>query len=196
MTETVVFQFIIFPILIILARVADVSLGTLRIILLSKGYRKLAPLIGFFEVFIWIMIAKQIITDVTNITAYIAYALGYALGTYVGMAIESKLSLGKIVVRLIVNKNGDELENYIRENNVGLTTLNAQGKYGDVKILFMIVNRTDLKRVLNLISNKNPKAFYTIETVQAVNAGYFSGLTDSDPFSRLSQMFMPGRKSK
>ncbi len=196
MTETIYFQYIIFPILIILARVADVSLGTLRIILLSKGHKKLAPIIGFFEVFIWIMVAKQIITDVTNITAYIAYALGYALGTYVGITIESKLSLGKVLIRAILNKSSENLEKVLRDNKIGLTTVNAHGKYGEVKVLFIIVNRTELNSVINLINQNNPKAFYTIESIQSVNAGYFSNIPNNEPMLRLTQMFRPGRKGK
>ncbi|MCK9329195.1 MAG: DUF5698 domain-containing protein [Candidatus Cloacimonetes bacterium] len=196
MTESIYFQFIIFPLLIILARIADVSMGTLRIILLSKGHKRLAPIIGFFEVFIWILVAKQIITDVSNIIAYLAYALGYALGTYVGMAIESKLSLGKVLIRSIINKESEKLIQVLRENHIGLTTINAQGKYGDVKILFIIVNRTELNKVISLINSNNPKAFYTIESIQSVNAGYFSTIPNNEPIVRFTQLFRPGRKGK
>jgi uncharacterized protein YebE (UPF0316 family) len=171
-------------------------MGTLRIILLSKGHKRLAPIIGFFEVFIWILVAKQIITDVSNIIAYLAYALGYALGTYVGMAIESKLSLGKVLIRSIINKESEKLIQVLRENHIGLTTINAQGKYGDVKILFIIVNRTELNKVISLINSNNPKAFYTIESIQSVNAGYFSTIPNNEPIVRFTQLFRPGRKGK
>ena len=196
MPETFLFQYLIFPALIVIARIADVSLGTLRIILLSKGFKRIAPIIGFFEVFIWIMIAKQIITDVSSITAYIAYALGYALGTYVGMAIESKLSLGKVLIRVIVSMDSTALEKALRENKFGLTSVDADGRDGKVRVLFIVVNRTELNKIIDLIRQLNPKAFYTIESIQSVNAGYFAQCKDESNYSRLARTFVPGRKSK
>jgi len=202
MQESFIYLYFVFPLLIVLARIADVSLGTLRIILVSKGLKSLAPIIGFFEVFIWILVAKQIIIDVPKIDdlasllAYIAYALGYALGTYVGIALDKKLSLGKVLVRVILSKDSYVLEKNLRSNKFGVTSVDAQGKDGDVKILFIVINRTELDEAIAMIQSHNPGAFFTIENVQTVNAGFFSKYGDKDLTTRFSRMFLPGRKSK
>lgn len=160
--------------IIILARIMDVSLGTLRIILISKGLKKFAPVIGFFEVLIWIIIVKQIITDVSHPITYIAYALGYAFGTFIGIYIEGKLSLGKVMIRIICKDNDTELANILRKNKLGVTIVDAQGKDSQVKILFSIVNRKNLNTILTEIRSFDPELFYTIEDVHTVNKGYFS----------------------
>ena len=201
MSDTFMYTFIIFPIIIVLARMADVSLGTLRIILLSKGFKNIAPIVGFFEVFIWILVAKRVISDVpdtftwSSVVAYTAYALGYALGTYIGMAIDKRLSLGKVLLRVILSKENDNLETILRLNKIGLTSVDAKGKDGAVKILFIVINRTELDDAIDLINEHNPGAFFTIENVQTVNAGYFPKISDHDA-ARFSRMFLPARKGK
>ncbi len=160
--------------LIIGARILDVSLGTLRIILISKGLKKFAPLIGFFEVLIWIIIVKQIITDVSHPVTYIAYALGYALGTYIGIFIEGKLSLGRVMIRVICKSNDVELANILRNHQLGVTIVDAHGKDSEVKIIFSIINRKDLNFILSEIRSFDPDLFYTIEDIHTVNKGFFN----------------------
>ena len=92
------FPWVILPFIIFAARVFDVTLGTMRIIFLSRGKKYLAPLLGFVEVLIWITVVSQIVGGAHNIVAYIAYAAGFAAGNYVGMVIEDKLAIGTLVV--------------------------------------------------------------------------------------------------
>ena len=188
------YQYLIFPLFIVLARITDVSLATLRIILISKGFKKIAPFISFFEVLIWILVAKQIITESSSPIALIAYSLGYALGTYVGFMLEAKLSLGNVLVRVITPVDNKHLEQVLRENDYGLTTFDAMGKDGLVKVLFIVTKRTDLKFLVGLIRKNHPNAFYTIENVQHVNAGYFSEFIEEDPISKFSRKFLPGKR--
>jgi len=192
MFAEILWPYIVFPILIIIARVTDVTFGTLRIILLSKGFKNIAPVVGFFESLIWILVAAQIITELTSPITYIAYALGYALGTYVGIIIENKLSIGNVLVRAIVPKDSIVLELALRDNKFGLTTVDATGKDGLVKVLFIVINRKELDKCVGVIRENNPTAFFTIENVQSVNAGYFP----ENEHSRWSRMFLPGRHNK
>ncbi len=173
------YTYIGLPLLIILARVMDVSLGTLRIILISKGLKKFAPLIGFFEVLIWIVIVKQIITDVSHPVTYFAYAFGYALGTYIGIYIESRLSLGRVMIRIISREDSEELAALLRKNDLGVTTVEAQGKSGEVTIIFTIINRRDLNGILKKLNQFNPDIFYTIEDIHTVNKGFFGKASSS-----------------
>jgi len=192
MFAEILWPYVLFPILIVIARVTDVTFGTLRIILLSKGFKNIAPVVGFFESLVWILVAARIITDLTNPITYIAYALGYAVGTYVGIIIENKLSIGSVLVRAIVSKESFALESVLRENKFGLTTVDATGKDGLVKVLFIVINRKELDKCVGIIRENNPAAFFTIENVQSVNAGYFP----ESEHSKWSRMFLPGRHNK
>ena len=87
--------------LIFAARIADVSIGTVRLIFISRGLKYLAPIVGFFEVFIWLMAIGQIMQNISNPVCFVAYAGGFAMGNFVGMCIAEKLSLGVVMVRVV-----------------------------------------------------------------------------------------------
>ena len=167
------FGLIILPILIFIGRVSDVSLGTLRIIFISKGNRKLAPLVGFFEVIIWLLAAGQIFSNLTNVIYYIAYALGFATGNYFGLIIEQKLSLGLLSLRLFITEDPESLINILKDQGYGLTILGAQGRTHDVTLVIMIIRRKDLSKVFKVIRETHPQTFVTIEQVQSVKGGIF-----------------------
>ncbi|MDX2414998.1 MAG: DUF5698 domain-containing protein, partial [Bacteroidales bacterium] len=103
------FDVVILPLLIFFARIMDVSIGTVRIILVSKGYKKLAPIAGFFEILIWIIAITRIVDNLDNWICYIAYALGFATGNYIGMIIEERLALGYETVRIITKREANNL---------------------------------------------------------------------------------------
>jgi len=107
--------------LIILARIADQTIGTLRLIFLSKGFRILTPVLGFFEVIIWLLAVSQIFQHFDNWLAYIAYGLGFAIGNYIGIVVEQKISLGSVIVRIVPKYDTSELISYLRDNNFGIT---------------------------------------------------------------------------
>ena len=172
-TDSAVFAWFILPLLIFLARISDQTIGTLRLIFLSKGQKFLAPFLGFFEVIIWLIAVSQIMKHLDNVLAYIAYGGGFAMGNYIGMVIEEKLSIGNVLVRIIPKKDTSELIAYLRESNYGVTSVNAEGSKGEVDIVFTIIKRKDIENVVSIINRFNPNAFYTIEDVKAINEGIF-----------------------
>ena len=99
------------PLVIFFGRICDVTLGTLRIIFVSKGERKKAPIVGFFEVFIWVVIISQIFSHANDIIAYLAYAAGYAAGNYVGILVENKIAFGFQLFR-VYTKAEPNSQNY------------------------------------------------------------------------------------
>ena len=163
----------VLPVLIFFARICDVSIGTLRIIFLSKGRKLIVPVLGFFEVLIWIIAISKIMKDANNIVCFLAYAGGFATGNYVGMLIEEKLAVGILLIRIITQKEAGELRDHLTHHGYGVTISDAEGAQGKVNILFTTINRSDLKTVINLIKKHNPKAFYTVEDVKFVNEGIF-----------------------
>jgi len=103
------YAWLILPLLIFLARVADVSIGTIRLIFISRGLKYLAPLVGFFEILIWLLAIGQIMKNLSNPACYIAYAGGFAMGNFVGMWIAERLSLGVVLIRVVTKKDATEL---------------------------------------------------------------------------------------
>jgi uncharacterized protein YebE (UPF0316 family) len=168
-TDTAWFTYGIVPLLIIIARIFDVTLNTLRIIYLSKGYRSLVPILGFFEVLIWLLAVTRIFQDLDNWVSYIAYPLGFAIGNYVGMRIEERLAIGVELIRIITKKDPRNLIDALRDNGFSVTALSAEGSKGEVGILYSIINRKNLQKFVKLIQEFNPKAFYTIEDVRFVS---------------------------
>jgi uncharacterized protein YebE (UPF0316 family) len=172
-TSTGLFEWVILPALIFCARICDVSLGTIRVIFITKGIRYLAPLIGFFEVIIWLLAIGQVMNNLTNVASYIAYGGGFAMGTFIGMRIEEKISLGLTSIRIITIEEPSQLVNYLRSQNYGVTTVDGEGSTGQVKMVFSIIRRQDLPDVVEVIKKLHPGAFYSIEDVKSVSEGVF-----------------------
>ncbi len=173
MAEIDWYTWLFLPLLIFIARVIDVSLGTLRIIFTARGKRQLAPLLGFIEVFIWVAVISQMVRGVNHVVAYLAYAAGFAAGNYVGMWIENRLAIGTVVLRIILAQSGDILANTLHEAGYGVTRVDGMGANGPVKLIYTIVRRKALPGVLEIIHQTTPKAFIAIEEVRSTEQGIF-----------------------
>jgi len=168
------YTWITLPLIVFLARFVDVTLGTMRIIFLSRGRKFLAPALGFVEVFIWITVVSQIVGGAkNNLLAYFAYAAGFAVGNYFGMVIEDKLAIGTLVIRAILPRNGNELTERLREAGYGVTFVDGHGASGDVVLIYTVVMRKELGQVIDIIQTTAPKAFFTVEELRSVQQGIF-----------------------
>ena len=163
------FAYVIIPLLIFFARVLDVSLDTIRIVFISKGNRILAPILGFFEVLIWLVAITRIMQNLDNIIYYFAYAGGFATGNYIGLIIEEKLAMGVQLFRIITQKEASTLILRLREKGYSVTSVEAEGNSGLVHIIFSVVKRSESLKVIDIITHFNPNAFYSIEDVRKVN---------------------------
>lgn len=168
-----IFHWIIIPLLIFSARVMDVSLGTMRIIFVSRGLKYFAPFVGFFEVIIWLLAIRGIMQNLDNIACYVAYGAGFAMGTFIGLFIEKRLALGNLIIRLITNKDSTELISHLKNKGYGVTSAEAQGVRGKVHVIFLIIKRHDFPDVTKTIREYNPNAFYTVEDINMVKKGVF-----------------------
>ena len=181
-----IFTWVILPLLIFIARICDVSIGTLRLILVSKGFKIIAPILGFFEVIIWILAISQIMKHLDNVVCYIAYGGGFAMGNYVGMILEEKISLGSVIFRIIPKDDAEELIKYLKSQNYGVTIVDGEGSMGKVKVIFSIIDRKFINHVVYMINQYNPRAFYSIEDVKAVSEGIFRKNDTRRPFYTIS----------
>lgn len=167
------FAYVILPLLIFLSRILDQSIGIMRLIFASKGYKKIVFMLGAFESLVWLLAISQIMQHLDNILSYIAFSVGFATGNFIGIYIEEKISIGLALIRVIPKKNTQNLVTDLRKKSFGVTTVNAEGKDGEIKIVFTTIKRRDIKTVISIIKHHNPTAFYTIEDVGAVSEGYF-----------------------
>jgi len=190
MNETLL-NWVILPLLIFLARFTDVSLGTLRIMFIARGKKKIAPLLGFFEVLIWLVAISQIMKNLNNVACYIAWAGGFATGNYVGILIEERIAIGLQVVRIITPKPAQALIATLREKGFGVTSLDAHGALGDVNLLFTIIRRRDLKEISTLILEFDPMAFYSVEDIRSASEQFYGPVqtSGSSRTSWLSRLF-------
>jgi uncharacterized protein YebE (UPF0316 family) len=172
-SEAPIFVWVILPLLIFLSRIFDQSVGTLRMIFVSKGYRSLAPVFAFFESLIWLLAIGEIMKHLNNPLCYIAYAGGYAMGNWVGMWLDERISIGNVIIRVILSVASPELIEQLKAANFGLTLLDAEGGKGKVKVVFSIIKRKDVKHFVDILNAYSPHSFYTIEEVRSVNEGVF-----------------------
>jgi uncharacterized protein YebE (UPF0316 family) len=161
------------PLLIFLAEMSVVTLGTLRIIFISRGMRYLAPLLGFFEIMIWLFAISQIMQNLSNVACFLAFAGGFTLGNFLGIFIENKLAIGTLVVRIISRRDASDLIDSLRAANYGVTCVDAQGATGPVKIIFSVIKRKELANVVARIERFHPKAFYSVDELQSAAEGVF-----------------------
>lgn len=193
--DSSLFIYFLMPVLIFMARICDVSIGTLRIIFVSKGKRNIAPILGFFEVLIWITAISKIMENLHHYINFIAYAAGFATGNFVGMIIEEKLAMGILMIRVFAHERGTELVQTLNRNGYGVTVVEAHGARENVQLIYSIVKRNELANVLDVITRFNPKAFYTIEDVKAVNEGIFTPKKPNSifPFSNVLRQWRKGK---
>lgn len=171
------FTYGILPGLIFLSRVVDVSFGTIRIVMVSKGQKLWAPLLGFFEILIWLLAITRVFQNLDNWVCYIAYAGGFACGNYVGLLIEEKLAVGIAKIQIITKKSAKQLIANLSQAGYGITHHEAQGSTETVSIIYSIINRKEVHKVQDIVNKTNPTAFYSVEDIKSVNQGIFPGKT-------------------
>lgn len=171
--NTDIVNYVLLPLFIFLARIFDVSLGTLRIIFVTKGMRSVAPFVGFFEVLIWLLAISRIMQDLDNWVSYVAYAGGFATGNFVGMYLEERLAIGHEMIRVITRKDASSLIEDLRNKGYGVTSVKAEGIEGEVAVIYIIARRSMIREVLDEINIFNPRALYTVESIKYVNKEIF-----------------------
>ena len=159
------FSYVLLPLLIFFARIADVSINTIRIIYVLGGRKATATLLGFFESFIWLMAISQIFEHLDNWVCYVAYPAGFAFGIFVGMIIEEKIAYGKVIVRIITRKDVASLLQYLNRYRYRYTHVDATGPDGKENLVFTVLEREGLDDLIDELKRILPTAFYTVEKV-------------------------------
>lgn len=160
MLETILAALVIFAL-----RIVDVSFGTLRIVMLVRGKRYLAGVLGFTESLIWLYAFTQVVTNLDSPVKMVAFAGGFAAGTMMGSTIERWLALGSSMMRIVTAVDSPPVAPHLRDKGYQVTVVNAEGRSGDVRIAFSVIPRRRVNEVMKLVQEVNPQAFVSFEEV-------------------------------
>lgn len=158
--------------LIFCLRVTDVSMGTVRTIMIMRGMHRWAALIGFVEVSIWVVAISRVIGNLDTIWNVIGYSGGFATGTLLGMWIENKLALGYADVRIVSMCKGPEITQMIRQAGYGATQLQAEGQSGPVCMTSVVAPRKQVADIIRLVNKIDATTFVTVEEARHVVRGH------------------------
>jgi uncharacterized protein YebE (UPF0316 family) len=193
MSDQQIYQYILLPLIIFFARICDVSLGTMRIVFVSKGKKNIAPILGFFELFIWIVVINEVFKTADSMVCYLAYAGGYAAGNFLGMNIEERIALGSQLIQVFSSKDIAPLQKSLNEAGFGTTVVEGDGSAGKTNILYTVINRKTFARTEKILKEFDPLIFYVIEDVRLVKSGIFPQGKYNRPLHRLFWRSRPGK---
>lgn len=163
-------ELLLSALLIFAMRIADVSIGTIRIGMLVRGYRGIAGVLSFFESLLWLFATAQVLTSLDNPVKFIAFASGYAAGTMLGSTIERWLAVGKGVVQIVAPHGSPEVAPVLREHGYYATVMNGEGREGGVRITYSVIPKKKQRKALDLIYKTNTKAFVTFQEINTAEA--------------------------
>ena len=155
---------------IVVLRVADVALGTLRIAMLVRGRRGLAGVLSFAEALVWLLAAAQVLTNLDSPVQFVAYAAGYALGTVLGVSLERWIAIGDTLLRVVAPVDSERSAMALREAGFVVTELNAKGRDGDVRVSLTVIPRRRVKDALKIVADVNPDALVTFESTTPIRS--------------------------
>ncbi len=161
--------------LIFVLRVCDVSLGTTRTIMVTRGHRYWAALIGFVEVTIWVVAISRVLGHLDHPAYILAYSGGFASGTLCGMWLTDRLAIGYVNVRIISLQKSAELTEALRAAGHGVTSVPAHGRSGPVSLISVVAPRRRVGAIVSLAKATDDKAFVTVDEARQVIGGYQPG---------------------
>ena len=161
-------------IFIFFAKIVEVSLTTIRIVLITRGEKLYGSIIGFFEVLIWLYVIGTMLVGINEAPLkMVTYAAGFACGNYIGCILEEKLALGLMTINAIVSeKDGNTLAEILRKDNVGVTIIEAEGLKEEKKMLIFHVKRKRKSEILKLISDSHINAVVSLMDTKTIYGGY------------------------
>jgi uncharacterized protein YebE (UPF0316 family) len=159
--------------LIFLLRVSDMTLDTLRVLVVMRGRKGIAWVLGFFQASIFVLAISSVLSNLDNPLNVIGYAAGFATGNVVGMLIEERLAIGHIHLNIVSSRLGSAITEHLREKGYAVTEIPARGKDGMVSLLHVSVLRKNVDKVRHLVNEIDPDAFITSEDVRPVRRGFW-----------------------
>lgn len=160
------------PFVVFALRLCDVSLATLRMLMIVRGRRAIAPLIGFVEVMIWVVAIGAVVQHLDSPFHIVGYASGFAAGTFLGLLIEERMALGLATIRTVVRTGGPALAASLRDEGFGVTEMVGKGRQGPVEVLYSVIPRRGVDRCLEIIDEGAPDSFVVVDEPRSVQRGW------------------------
>lgn len=160
------------PLVILVLRATDVTMATVRMLLIVRGRRNLVPVIGFFEILIWVVAVGTVVQHLNSPLHVMGYAAGFAIGNYLGLLLEERMALGLATVRTMVKSGGPALAAELRLEGFGVTEMEGRGRDGVVDVLYSVTPRRTVRRCVALINERAPDSFVVVDEPRAVYRGW------------------------
>jgi uncharacterized protein YebE (UPF0316 family) len=166
-------QAILTALMIFGLRVIDMALDTLRVLVVMRGQKRIAWVLGFFQAAVFVVAIGSVLSNLDNPLNVIGYAAGFATGNVVGMFIEEKLAIGHTMISIISSRRGTAIVEKLRENGYAVTEIPARGKDGMVTLLNVNVLRKNVSRVRQIVNEADAEAFITAEDIRPIRRGFW-----------------------
>lgn len=160
--------------LIIFIQLILVPMLTLRTICLVKNLKILTAIFGFLEALIYIFGLTIVLSGEQSIAEMVVYAVGFALGLFVGILVEQKLAIGFSSVHVNIDHNNATLVNILRDDGFGVTVYSGNGKYGKRIKLDILTKRKREAHLLEIIYDCEPTAFIMAFEPKMFRGGYLT----------------------
>ncbi len=160
------------PVVIFFLRIFDVSLATVRTLLIVRGHKRLVPFIGFVESMTWVFAVGSAIRNLESGWHVIGYAGGFAAGNAVGLWIEERLAFGLAAVRIVSRDAGQALAEALRAGGYGATQFTGMGRDGAVALIYSVVHRRRVSQVLDTVAALDDDAFVAVDEPRTIHRGW------------------------
>jgi uncharacterized protein YebE (UPF0316 family) len=159
---------------IFFGKIIEVSMATLRIVLINRGEREKGSIIALFEVALWVIVTGTVLAGFTeDILKVVLYCVAFALGNYLGSRLEAKLAFGLSTIQVIADRaDYQSVSEILRQNNLAVTEINGKGKEGDKKILLIHLKRSRIPATVKLVNQTNPKCVIAVSDLRVVRGGF------------------------
>jgi uncharacterized protein YebE (UPF0316 family) len=154
-------------------RVIDMTLDTLRVLVVMRGQKKIAWVLGFFQAAVFVVAIGSVLSHMDNPLHVIGYAAGFATGNVIGMFIEEKIAIGHTMISIISSRRGTAIAEKLRENGYAVTEIPARGKDGMVTLLNVNVLRRNIGSVRQFVNDEDADAFITAEDIRPIRRGFW-----------------------
>jgi len=172
--------------LIVLARIIDVSLDTIRTVSVVQGRRTFAAVLGFFEAVVYICAVAKVLLNMSQPVYALAYGLGFATGTYLGMLVEQRLAFGKQLVFVITPK-GPQLAEILRTANYRVAEVKGHTREGDLTILCIEIARREAQKLSRLVSAVDEHGVFIVSDIRLADLAKRVDGKQQNPFGRFLQ---------
>jgi len=158
--------------LIFLAKLLEVSVATVRMVLTARGNRIAASLLAAIEITIWIIVTSTVLLGLSeDPLRAVAFGLAFVIGIYCGILVEDKLALGLAQIECIATfDEAKTITAKLRETGYGVTTFECEGLDGKKLSINLKVHRKDISKVMDIL-NEYKQLFVTVSDIRKLSIG-------------------------